>query len=71
MMEWGVKKADEMNVPCFVEASKSGKLLYEKFGFMTFGKIDVNTEKENASVEWKRLQKKLPPDTQYVEHLGD
>ncbi|PQE07888.1 hypothetical protein CJF32_00003014 [Rutstroemia sp. NJR-2017a WRK4] len=65
-MEWGVKKADEMNVPCFVEASESGTLLYEKFGFMTFGKIDVNTEKENASAEWKRLQKELPPDTQYV-----
>ncbi|PQE26549.1 hypothetical protein CJF30_00001284 [Rutstroemia sp. NJR-2017a BBW] len=66
MMEWGVKKADEMNVPSFVEASESGTLLYEKFGFMTFGKIDVNTEKENASAEWKRLQKELPPDTQYL-----
>jgi hypothetical protein len=66
MMEWGVKKADEMNVPSFIEASDLGKLLYEKFGFMTFGEIDVNTEKENASAEWKRLQKDLPPDTQYV-----
>lgn len=33
MMQWGVNKADEDGVECYLDATPEGKPLYEKFGF--------------------------------------
>lgn len=63
-MEWGVQKADEMGVDSFVEASASGRLLYAKFGFLTYKKLIVDTKVENPSKEWLELEKSLAPEPQ-------
>jgi len=65
MMEWGVAEADKMGVDSFVEASKQGKLLYEKWGFLHFDSLIVNTKiDDHPSAEWKRLERELPPSPQ-------
>jgi hypothetical protein len=33
LLRWGIDKAEEMGVPCYVQASSEGEKLYEKFGF--------------------------------------
>lgn len=33
MMQWGVTKADEDKIECYLDATPEGKPLYEKFGF--------------------------------------
>jgi hypothetical protein len=33
LLSWGIDKAEEMGVPCYVQASSEGETLYEKFGF--------------------------------------
>lgn len=64
MMEWGIKKADELGVDAFVEATETGKLLYEKYGFIIYYKVVVNTIIENPSLAWRTLEKELPPEPQ-------
>lgn len=63
-MEWGVKKADEMAVDSFIEASSDGKSLYETFGFLHFDTVFVDTVIDNPSEEWKKLEQELPPSPQ-------
>lgn len=41
LMEWGCKMADEAGVAAYVDASKSGAPLYEKFGFVDKSEPDA------------------------------
>ena len=63
-MKWGVQKADELSLDSFIEASESGKLLYEKFGFVHFDTLFIDMKLENPSEEWQKLEKELPPSPQ-------
>jgi hypothetical protein len=65
-MEWGTKKADEMGVEAFIEASELGGHLYEKFGFVVVSKSRTETNIENASEEWKDMAARFPPHTWQV-----
>lgn len=60
----GHLKADELGVDAYVEATKTGRLLYEKYGFMTYYKVVVNTSIENSCATWTDLETKLPPEPQ-------
>ncbi|PVI03776.1 acyl-CoA N-acyltransferase [Periconia macrospinosa] len=33
LLQWGIEKADELRLPCFLESSDAGKPLYLKYGF--------------------------------------
>lgn len=33
LLQWGIDKAEEMRLPCYLQASEQGKRLYEKYGF--------------------------------------
>jgi GNAT superfamily N-acetyltransferase len=33
LLEWGCKKADEAGLPCYLDATKTGRPLYERYGF--------------------------------------
>jgi len=44
LLEYGVRKADELGIECFVEVTDEGMGLYKKFGFMTLTKILVDAE---------------------------
>jgi hypothetical protein len=37
LLKWGIDKAGELGVPCYVQASSEGEKLYEKFGFGVLG----------------------------------
>jgi len=50
LVEWGTRRADELGVGCFVEASKVGRRLYEGCGFVE--KEDVVLEGGRAREEW-------------------
>lgn len=63
-MEWGVQKADQMGVDTFVEASSLGRHLYEKYGFLTFKVLTIDTTVENPSKEWQELERSIPPEPQ-------
>ncbi|KAF7914237.1 uncharacterized protein EAF01_000643 [Botrytis porri] len=65
VMDWGIERADELGVDTYVEASETGRLLYEKYGFMTYYKVVVNTSIEDPSSSWKDLEEKLSPEPQY------
>lgn len=64
MMEWGVQKTDEMGLESFLESTEDAKPLYEKFGFVHYDTLVVDTAVENPSEEWKRLERELPPTPQ-------
>jgi hypothetical protein len=41
MLEWGCEVADTLFLPAWVEASAEGTLLYKKFGFSEYEKIEI------------------------------
>lgn len=61
LMEWGVKKADEMGVESFIEASEMGTHLYRKFGFVIVCEELSETNISNPSEEWQDMAARFPP----------
>jgi hypothetical protein len=59
LMEWGMKKAEEMKLEVLVEASLMAVPLYRKFGMRTIDKLCIDTEKEDPSNTWIRLSHDL------------
>jgi GNAT superfamily N-acetyltransferase len=59
LMEWGIKKADELGLPSYIEATDIGLRLYEASGFKVEGDIDLDATAENPSEEFTRLREKL------------
>jgi len=61
MMEWGVRKADELGLEAYIDATAEGKPLYENYGFVAAGGIDLDASKPDPSPRWKeRAQCHLP-----------
>jgi hypothetical protein len=64
MLEWGMKKADELGIEGYVEATDAGRMLYQKYGFVTLMKVLVDAE--NGTPErHETIQKLTPQPTQY------
>lgn len=51
LVQWGTKKADELGLTAFVEASLTGRRLYESCGFVVME--DVCLEGGKVKEEWK------------------
>ena len=60
-MEWGLRKADEMGLETYINATEAGIPLYEASGFLKAGKIDFIAEKDKPSQLWKELREQLLP----------
>ena len=45
LLQWGAKKADELEVPCYLEASKKGHGLYVKYGYKDVDVFKVDLRK--------------------------
>ncbi|KAK7421310.1 hypothetical protein QQX98_002204 [Neonectria punicea] len=43
MMRWGVRRADEDGLPCFLEATPNGRGMYEKYGFRVVGRQEFES----------------------------
>lgn len=39
LLAWGSQKADELGIPCYLEASDEGKPVYEKHGYVEVGEL--------------------------------
>jgi len=63
LVEWGVRKADEMRVEAYVEAALMGKSVYEKHGFVVVGHPEMKFENPNPSEEWKRFVQRLQAES--------
>ncbi|KAI9689946.1 MAG: hypothetical protein M1822_009828 [Bathelium mastoideum] len=59
LMSWGMKKAGELGLESFIEASDSARFLYEKFGYRSLMKIKFAGDKEYPSDEWRRLNHEM------------
>lgn len=66
-LQWGIEKADEMNVRAFIEASVNGAQLYEKFGFVTTDVVDLKKEDKNGDTEWEELALEYPLRFRWME----
>jgi len=65
LMDWGVQKANEMDLEAYIDATDVGKHLYETYGFIAGQKVDFDPSKPNPSARWKELEKILLPFTFY------
>ena len=61
LVEWGIKKADEVNVECFVESTDEGKPLYERHGFANINEFELNPTMSEPGEEWRNVAEKLLP----------
>lgn len=80
-MEWGIKKAAEMNVEMWLDATIYGIPLYQKHGFVLVNENNLKPEYEGKipDEEWKKIETELVPmtlwqmwrpvDGQYVEGI--
>lgn len=59
MMKWGKRKADEMGVEMWLDATVYGVPLYKKHGFVVVNENNMHPRKENASEEWRKIEKEL------------
>lgn len=58
-MKWGTKKADEMGVEMWLDATIYGVPVYKKYGFVVVHENSLNPTTENPSDEWKELNERL------------
>lgn len=61
LVKWGLEKADEMNLECFVESTDDGKPLYERLGFANMNEFELNPTIPNPGQVWKETAEKLLP----------
>lgn len=61
LMDVGIKKADSLDLECWLEGSGMGKPLYEKFGFQSLFKIAFDAEIPGASDEWRKCAHEMTP----------
>ncbi|KAK5996391.1 hypothetical protein PT974_01725 [Cladobotryum mycophilum] len=63
IMDWGIKKADDMGLEMWLNATVYGVPLYEKHGFVVVEENHVHPIKENPDEEWKKAEEALTPIT--------
>lgn len=60
MVDWGVKKADELKVECFVYSTAMAVQTYKKSGFIVVDETYFDTTVDDPSDEWQELERKYP-----------
>lgn len=62
MVDWGVRKADELGLECFITATLDMSMpLYKKARFLVVVKTVLEMKVPDSSDEWKACQKQLLP----------
>jgi hypothetical protein len=59
-MSWGLKKADDKNLPTFVESTAIGEKLYAQSGFEMVRQIDVDFSGQRSDEEWIKATEQFP-----------
>ncbi|CAM1509636.1 Fc.00g033750.m01.CDS01 [Cosmosporella sp. VM-42] len=63
IMAWGKKKADEMGVETWLDATEYGVPVYKKHGFIVVNVNRLKPTKTDPGEEWKKIDKELQPMT--------
>ena len=55
MMDWGIKKADEMGLESYIDATDQGRFLYERYGFIAAPQraLDPYADGTEPSQRWR------------------
>ncbi|KAI4266606.1 MAG: hypothetical protein L6R38_008649 [Xanthoria sp. 2 TBL-2021] len=61
LLNWGIQKADELDLETFIEAARPGIPLYSSHGFREVEEYWIDPKVEEPSEEWKQLKEKIPP----------
>lgn len=63
IMEWGIKKADEMGVEMWIDATVYGIPLYKKHGFVVVNENNIKPTTDKPDEDWKAIETELLPIT--------
>lgn len=55
LLDWGTKKADELGIEAFVEATDNGKPTHERHGFTYMNTLYLDPTRRNPSKRWLEL----------------
>ena len=66
LLNWGLQKADELDVEIFLDSTPWAVPFYTKSGFVRIDDVSLNMHVENPSEEWKEWEKKILPYGWYV-----
>lgn len=66
LMDIGIKQADTLDLECWLEASAMGKPLYEKYAYQSLFKLAWDTDRRDASDEWRKCVSEMTPDSYFV-----
>lgn len=66
LMQRGIERIDELCIESFIEASPSGRRLYEKHGYTMVQQLDIHPEKpdhlsEEETAEWHKIASTILP----------
>lgn len=61
LLDWGVKRTDELGMVAYIDATSEGKGLYESFGFVARSGIVIDFSKTNPGELWKKLEGECLP----------
>lgn len=53
LVEWGTKKADELSLPAYLEASPKGYRVYQRYGFKDLEVLDFDLAKYGGTGIYK------------------
>ncbi|KAI1377503.1 hypothetical protein F4677DRAFT_453806 [Hypoxylon crocopeplum] len=62
----GMKKADEMGLELFLEATPMGRLLYERSGLIVIEKNVITPQTDSADNAWREMEAKVGSSTHYL-----
>lgn len=65
MMDWGIKKAKEMGIEMWLDATIYGIQLYKKYGFVVIKENSLDPKNDEPNAEWKILEDELTPMTMW------
>ena len=63
ILEWGIKKAEEMGVEMWLDATIYGVPLYKKHGFVVVHENVIAPKTDKPDDDWKKIEDELSPMT--------
>ena len=65
ILNWGKKKADEMGVEMWLDATELGVPVYKKHGFTVVNVNRLQPAKAEPGEEWREIERELQPMTSW------
>ncbi|KAK8037709.1 hypothetical protein PG991_001055 [Apiospora marii] len=66
IMDWGMRKADELGLEIFLDATPPGRPLYLANGFIELAETVTAPTTDSPDEMWMKMAKKIPPFTFYL-----